>query len=192
MMMPVAAAVALSGTNRAASEAAYAAVPFYIGLYLFMNLGAFAIIAFLRNVLLSEEIDDYRGLVRVSPGVVVCFATILFSLVGLPPLAGFAAKYVAFASLVQAMEAPQFRNVMLTLLVVGGLNTAISLFYYLRVVKTMAIDPEPADRPARGFSLLSPGGIFIVAVTLPVLVLGIFWDQFYTWLLSGAGNLLPR
>ena len=147
IMMPVAAAVALSGTNRAASEAAYAAVPFYVGLYLFMNLGAFAIIAFLRNVLFSEEIDDYRGLVRVAPGVVVCFATILFSLVGLPPLAGFAAKYVAFASLVQAMEVPQFRNVMLTLLVVGGLNTALSLFYYLRVVKTMAIDPEPADHP---------------------------------------------
>ena len=192
IMMPVAAAVALSGTNRAASEAAYSAVPFYIGLYLFMNLGAFAIIAFLRNVLLSEEIDDYRGLVRVSPGVVICFATVLFSLVGLPPLAGFAAKYVAFAALVQAMEVPQYRNVMLTVLVVGGFNTAISLFYYLRVVKTMAIDPEPADRPVRGFSLLSLRGFFIVAVTLPVLVLGIFWDQFYTWLSSGAGNLLPR
>jgi NADH-quinone oxidoreductase subunit N len=190
IMMPVAAAVALSGTNRAASEAAYAAVPFYVGLYLFMNLGAFAIIAFLRNVLLSEEIDDYRGLVRVAPGVVICFATILFSLVGLPPLAGFAAKYVAFASLVQAMEVPQFRNVMLTLLVVGGLNTALSLFYYLRVVKTMAIDPEPADHPARGFSLLSLRGFFVVAVTLPVLVLGVFWDQFFTWLRNGAGNLL--
>jgi NADH-quinone oxidoreductase subunit N len=190
IMMPVAAAVALSGTNRAASEAAYAAVPFYVGLYLFMNLGAFAIIAFLRNVLFSEEIDDYRGLVRVAPGVVICFATILFSLVGLPPLAGFAAKYVAFASLVQAMEVPQFRNVMLTLLVVGGLNTALSLFYYLRVVKTMAIDPEPADHPARGFSLLSLRGFFVVALTLPVLVLGVFWDQFFTWLRNGAGNLL--
>ncbi len=190
IMMPVAAAVALSGTNRAASEAAYAAVPFYVGLYLFMNLGAFAIIAFLRNVLFSEEIDDYRGLVRVAPGVVICFATILFSLVGLPPLAGFAAKYVAFASLVQAMEVPQFRNVMLTLLVVGGLNTALSLFYYLRVVKTMAIDPEPADHPAHGFSLLSLRGFFVVAVTLPVLVLGVFWDQFFTWLRNGAGNLL--
>jgi NADH-quinone oxidoreductase subunit N len=190
IMMPVAAAVALSGTNKAASEAAFAAVPFYMGLYLFMNLGAFAIIAFLRNVTFSEEIDDYRGLVRVSPGVVVCLAVILFSLVGMPPLAGFAAKYVAFASLVQAMEVPQFRNVMLAVLVIGGLNTALSLFYYLRVVKTMAIDPEPAGRPAQGFSLLSLRGAFVVAITLPVLVLGIFWDQFFTWLKDGAGSLL--
>ncbi|HTQ38675.1 MAG TPA: NADH-quinone oxidoreductase subunit N [Pirellulales bacterium] len=190
IMMPVAAAVALSGTSTVAAEAAYAAVPFYVGLYLFMNLGAFAIVAFLRNATGSEEISDFGGLVRVSPGVVVCLGVILFSLVGLPPLAGFAAKYVAFASVVRAMQVPGFRSVMLTLLVVGGLNTALSLFYYLRVMKTMAIDPEPANRPATGFSLVSLQGAYIVMVTLPVLILGIFWDQFYTWLWSGATNLM--
>jgi NADH-quinone oxidoreductase subunit N len=190
IMMPVAAAVALSGTSTVAAEGAYAAVPFYVGLYLFMNLGAFAIVAFLRNATGSEEIADFGGLVRSSPGVVVCLGVILFSLVGLPPLAGFAAKYVAFASVVHAMQAPGFRGVMLTLLVVGGLNTALSLFYYLRVIKTMAIDPEPTDRPAKGFSLVSLPGAYIVLVTLPVLILGIFWDQFYTWLWSGAINLM--
>jgi NADH-quinone oxidoreductase subunit N len=190
IMMPVAAAVALSGTSTVASEGAYAAVPFYVGLYLFMNLGAFAIVAFLRNATGSEEIADFGGLVRSSPGVVVCLGVILFSLVGLPPLAGFAAKYVAFASVVHAMQAPGFRGVMLTLLVVGGLNTALSLFYYLRVIKTMAIDPEPADRPAKSFSLVSLPGAYIVLVTLPVLILGIFWDQFYTWLCLGANNLM--
>ncbi len=111
IMMPVAAAVALSGTSTVAAEAAYAAVPFYVGLYLFMNLGAFAIMAFLRNATGSEEIVDYGGLVRTSPGVVVCLGIIMFSLVGLPPLAGFAAKYVAFASVVRAMtQAPRFRG----------------------------------------------------------------------------------
>jgi NADH-quinone oxidoreductase subunit N len=190
IMMPIAAAVALSGTSSLQAEAAYAAVPFYVGLYLFMNLGVFAIIAFLRNATGSEEISDFGGLVRVSPGVVVCLGVILFSLVGLPPLAGFAAKYVAFASVVRAMQVPGFRGVMLTLLVIGGLNTALSLFYYLRVIKTMAIDPEPANRPATGFSLVSLPGAYIVLVTLPVLILGIFWDQFYTWLWSGATNLM--
>ncbi len=190
IMMPVAAAVALSGSNVAAAEAAYAAVPFYIGLYLFMNLGAFAIIAFLRNAMHTEEIADYGGLISVSPGMVICFVTILASLVGLPPLAGFAAKYVAFAQLVQAMEAPGYRGIMLTLLVVGGLNTAISLFYYWRVVRTMTIDPPNEARPITGFSLVSLSGAFVVAITLPVLVLGVFWDQFYTWLKLGSGNLL--
>lgn len=87
------------------------------------------------------------------------------------------------------MEVPQFRGMMLTLLVVGGLNTALSLLYYVRVAKTMTIDPEPAHRPAVGFSLVSLPGAFVALVTAPVLVLGIFWDQFYTWLTTGAANL---
>jgi NADH-quinone oxidoreductase subunit N len=183
--------VALSGVNPDAAKSAYAAVPFYIGLYLFMNLGAFAIIAFLRNATGSEEIADFGGLVRVSPGVVVCLGVIMFSLVGLPPLAGFAAKYVAFTKLVEAMTlAPHFHNVMIALLVVGGLNTALSLFYYLRVIRTMAIDPEPADRPAKGFSLVSLQGAFVVLMTLPVFVLGLFFDQFWDWLSTSAKNLL--
>lgn len=190
IMMPIAAAIALSGSNLAAAREAYCAVPFYVGLYLFMNLGAFAIIAFLRNTTRSEEIADWAGLVRISPGVVVCLAIVMFSLVGMPPLAGFSAKYVAFASLVRGMEAPGYRGLMITLLVVGGLNTALSLFYYLRVVKTMAIDPEPTNRPTNGFSLVSLSGAFVVAVTLPILILGLFWDQFYTWLTIGAGSLL--
>jgi NADH-quinone oxidoreductase subunit N len=190
IMMPVAAAVALTGVNTSAAEAAYCAVPFYVGLYLFMNLGAFAIIALVRNVIRSEEIADYGGLVRVAPGVVVCMAAILFSLIGLPPLAGFAAKYVAFAALVQAMEVPTFRWLMLTLLVVGGLNTVLSLFYYLRVVKAMTIDPEPAERRPVEFPLVSLRGAYVVAITLPVLILGLFWDRFYHWLTAGAGNLM--
>jgi NADH-quinone oxidoreductase subunit N len=190
IMMPVAAGVALSGVDTKAAETAFSAIPFYVGLYLFMNLGAFAIIAFLRNSMRSEEIDHYRGLMRVAPGVVVCFSLILFSLVGLPPLAGFSAKYVAFAALVSAMSAPGYSGLMLALLVIGGVNTAISLFYYLRVVKAMTIDPESDKRPAVGFSLVSPRGAFVALVTLPVLILGIFWDQFYAWLTSGATNLL--
>jgi NADH-quinone oxidoreductase subunit N len=190
IMMPVAAGVALSGVDTKAAAQAYSAIPFYVGLYLFMNLGVFSIIAFMRNAMRSEEIDDYRGLIRVAPGVVVCFTLILFSLVGLPPLAGFSAKYVAFAALVSAMSAPGYGGLMLTLLVVGGINTAISLFYYLRVVKTMTIEPESDRRPAVGFSLVSLGGAFVALVTLPVLILGIFWDQFYHWITSGATNLL--
>ncbi len=190
IMMPVAAGVALAGSDSRSAEIAFSAIPFYVGLYLFMNLGAFAIIAFLRNAMRSEEIDHYRGLVYVAPGVVVCFTLILFSLVGLPPLAGFSAKYAAFAALVSAMSAPGYSGLMLALLVIGGLNTALSLFYYLRVVKTMTIDKESDTRPAVGFSLVSARGAFVALVTLPVLILGIFWDQFYAWLSSGATNLL--
>jgi NADH-quinone oxidoreductase subunit N len=190
MMMPVAAALALSSQNAPAAEAAFAAIPFYVGVYLFMNLGAFAIVAFLRNELRSEEIDAYAGLVRRSPGVAVCFSAILFSLVGLPPLAGFAGKYVIFASLVDAMAVPAARLTMIVLLVVGGLNTALSLFYYLRVVKVMTLEEESAVAPSRSFSLASVPGVFIALVTAPVLVLGLFWNDLYRLAASATTHLL--
>ena len=182
MMMPVAAAVAMSGSDTAGSHEAIAAVCFYVGTYLFMNLSAFAIIAFLRNTIRSEEIADYAGLIKRSPGLVICMATVLVSLVGLPPLAGFAAKFFAFGALVKAE--------MFALLVIGGLNTAISLFYYLRVVKAMTIDPEPAHRAPVSFSMISVEGVYVALVTLPVLLLGIWFDTLLRWAQAAAGGLL--
>jgi NADH-quinone oxidoreductase subunit N len=190
MMMPVAAGLVLAGKNPAAAEAAFAAVPLYAGVYLFMNLGAFAIVAFLRNTLRSEEIADYAGLIRTSPGLVICFGTILFSLVGMPPLAGFSGKFVIFSTLVDGIQNDAARGMMITLLVVGGLNTAVSLFYYLRVVKVMAFEPEPKDRPPFSFPLVSFPGAYVVAITLPVLLLGLWWNDLYEWAHRAASQLL--
>ncbi len=104
MMMPVAAGLVLLNVDVGASQRAFAAIPFYASIYLFMNLGAFAIVAFLRNTLRSEQIADYAGLLRSAPGVTLCFGAILFSLVGLPPLAGFSGKYAIFWSLVDGIR----------------------------------------------------------------------------------------
>ena len=179
LMMAVAAAVALVGVNAAASRDAVSAVAFYLGTYLFMNLGAFAIVALLRNRLRSEEIDSYAGLVRSSPGIVIATAVVLVSLIGLPPLAGFVAKFLVFSSLVQAITLQAERPLMLVLLVVGGLNTVISLFYYLRVLKVMTFDPPPADRAGGEFSLVSLPGAVVTALVVPVVVLGVFWSGLY-------------
>ena len=179
LMMAVAAAVALVGVDAAASRDAVSAVAFYLGTYLFMNLGAFAIVALLRNRLRSEEIESYAGLVRSSPGIVVATAVVLVSLIGLPPLAGFVAKFLVFSSLVQAISVGAERPLMLVLLVVGGLNTVISLFYYLRVLKVMTFDPPPADRVGGDFSLVSLPGAVVTALVVPVVVLGVFWSGLY-------------
>jgi NADH-quinone oxidoreductase subunit N len=179
LMMAVAAAVALVGVDAAASRDAVSAVAFYLGTYLFMNLGAFAIVALLRNRLRSEEIDSYAGLVRSSPGIVIATAVVLVSLIGLPPLAGFVAKFLVFSSLVQAITLQAERPLMLVLLVVGGLNTVISLFYYLRVLKVMTFDPPPADRAGGEFSLVSLPGAVVTALVVPVVVLGVFWSGLY-------------
>jgi NADH-quinone oxidoreductase subunit N len=167
MIMAVAAAVQLAGSNAVAAREAIAALLFYISVYVFMNLGAFAIVAFLRNAIGSEEIVDYAGLVRSAPLTSVALTVILVSLIGLPPLAGFVGKFAIFAALVDAGG-----SWMIGLLVIAGINTAISLVYYLRVAKTVCIDPEPESRRRATIGLLP--AIYILLVSLPVLVYGMF------------------
>ena len=100
MMMAVPAAVILAVASPSGAQHAIASLALYIVIYVFMNLGVFAVIALLRNSLGTEEIDDYAGLVRNAPVTVNCLALMLFSLVGLPPLAGFMGKFAIFSALV--------------------------------------------------------------------------------------------
>ncbi|HEX3724676.1 MAG TPA: NADH-quinone oxidoreductase subunit N, partial [Pirellulales bacterium] len=160
MIMPLPAAMVLAGSDPEAASGALGAMAFYAGIYLFMNLGAFAVVAFLRNTMHSEQIADYAGLIRRAPLVAICFSVMLVSLIGLPPLAGFVGKLLIFYYLVQAK--------LWTVLVVAGLNTAISLYYYLRVVKIMTIDPEPEDRRPAEMPFIP--GTYVVLVTMPILV----------------------
>jgi NADH-quinone oxidoreductase subunit N len=190
LMMGCAAAVALLGANPTAARTATGAVCFYLGTYVFMNLAAFAIVALLRNRLRSEEIAAYAGLVRSSPGIVVAMAVVLVSLIGLPPLAGFVAKFLVFSALAQAIRAGAEQPLMLILLVVGGLNTVISLIYYLRVLKVMTFDPPPEDRVGEPLPLVSLSGAVVTALAVPVLVLGVFWSGLYDAALRAGGLVL--
>ena len=65
------------------------------------------------------------------------------------------------------------------LLVVGGLNTVISLFYYLRVLKVMTFDPPPEGQPAEAEPTVTFSGVLVTALSIPVVLLGIFWAELY-------------
>jgi NADH-quinone oxidoreductase subunit N len=158
------------------------AVLFYLFIYLFMNLGAFAVVAFVRNRTGSEDLRTMRGLAYRSPVIVILLGVFLLSLLGIPPLAGFVAKFQIFAAVYHAANsapAPWLQNVYFSLLVVGAINTAISAFYYMRVLKTMIFDmpvdvaegqsPEPIRFSSMAIALTS----FMAAV---VLVLGVIVD----------------
>lgn len=185
MMMSVAAFLVMAGDAPLQAQDAIAALAIYIATYLFMNLGAFAIIAFLRNAMHSEEIADYAGLLRRCPVTVICLSLIFFSLVGLPPLAGFIGKFAIFASLVDgyqvSISAGHPAGFLMVLLVIGGMNTAISLFYYLRVVKVMTMEEEPADRPPFVYPEVSLQGAFVWLVTAPTILLMLNWNALSEW-----------
>ena len=144
---------------------------YYLAVYLFMNLAAFAIVALIRNETYSEEIDSYNGLAQQGGTMALlcaCMGIALFSLVGLPPFGGFVGKLFIFNSVMTAASVHWF---MWVLLVIGGMNTAFSLFYYLRVLKAMFISPQPDD--ARRLAI--PGferSAFVLVVTIPILLLG--------------------
>lgn len=143
---------------------------YYLGVYLFMNLVAFAVVALLRNETYSEEIDSYNGLVHQNTAtkvLCVCMAIAMFSLVGLPPFGGFFAKLLIFMAV---FKAGYLHWAMWALLAIAGLNTVFSLFYYLRVLKAMFISAAPEERRV----LRTPGvvGVYVLLITIPILLLG--------------------
>ncbi|HIF30984.1 MAG: NADH-quinone oxidoreductase subunit N [Pirellulaceae bacterium] len=187
MMMALPGLLALAGHDPVAAERAIAGLGVYIFIYLFMNLGAFAVVAFLRNSMRSEEICDYAGLIRQCPWTVIMFSAMLFSLVGLPPLAGFVGKFAVFAGVANAYFVTG-ESYLMWILIVGSINSAISLFYYLRVVKTMTMDPEPEQRTPFQVPVASVCYITIVSIPTVFLILG--WDGINKMAVAAASHLL--
>jgi NADH-quinone oxidoreductase subunit N len=188
MLLTIPVVLILLGVDNAAAGDAISALAIYMAIYMFMNLAAFSIVAFLRNDLFSEEIADYGGLVKHRPIVVVCMGIAMFSLVGIPPLAGFIGKFRIFASIANGYDITG-RPLLLALLVIGGVNTVISLFYYLRVMKVMAIDGESDRVATANWQSSWVSGAFIVAVTLPLVVLFFSWNGLNQWAMDATRHL---
>jgi NADH-quinone oxidoreductase subunit N len=112
----------------------------YMAIYVAMTLGAFAcILAMRRDGLLVEDISDLSGLARTHPTMAFFFAMLLFSLAGIPPLAGFFAKYYVFLAAIKAG--------LFALAVIGVVTSVVGAYYYLAIVKIMYF-----DEPAKGFA----------------------------------------
>ncbi len=152
----------------AASATGSESVAIYLIIYLFMNLGAFLVVGIVGRLAGSESIFEYRGLGARAPFAAAAFAIFLFSLTGLPPLAGFIGKFHLFKALLERGGA--WQN---TLAVIGVLNSAVSLYYYARIVKAMFLD-KPATNEViavpRSYSVLL--GCLVTAV----IVFGVYFD----------------
>ena len=176
------------------------AVLFYLVTYLFMNLGAFGVVAMMRNITGQEDLAYYRGFVYRAPVLVIMLAVFLLSLIGLPPLAGFAAKFQIFAVLFDAaqlysrLDPPKTHLmwIMYGVVVAGGLNTVISLFYYIKVLKVMILEKtleEIEDRPVETRPVPILQAIYASFLALAVLGLGIVWNPLANVSLSdGVSN----
>lgn len=134
LLVGVLAAVVSVDPSRAAG-----AVLFYLVVYSFTNLGAFAVAAWLFRDGGTENIEDLDGLGSRSPLLAVCVVLLMLSLIGLPPLAGFFGKLFMFMQALNA--APQHRLTFLWLVMLGLMNSVISAFYYARVLRALFLRP---------------------------------------------------
>jgi NADH-quinone oxidoreductase subunit N len=155
------------------------AVMIYMLIYVVMNVGAFIVVIVVAEATGSESILDYKGLARRHPLAAVTFAIFLFSLTGLPPFAGFAGKWFLFYAVFERIDGPGGAWYGM-LAIVGALNTAIALYYYVRIVRAMFIDPPYVDdpapiRPRVGYQLM------LAATSAFVLVFGLWWTPLIDW-----------
>ncbi len=151
------------------------AILFYLLTYLFANLGAFAVVIAVGNLINSDEIEDYSGLNRRSPFLAFAMLVFLLSLAGVPPLAGFIAKLYIFVAAI--------KEGLYTLIVVGLVNIVISIYYYLVVVKKMYIN-EPVDNSP--LTVSAPMQAVIYAGLAGTLILGIYPQPFIDWVVSAT------
>jgi NADH-quinone oxidoreductase subunit N len=136
-------------------------VAIYMAIYLAMTLGVFVcILAMRRNGQMVEDIDELAGLSQTQPAMAFALAMLLFSLAGIPPLAGFFAKFYVFAA---AIEAKLF-----WLAILGVLASTVGAYYYLRIVKIMYF-----DAPKGGFEPIGPAMKAILGISTAFMLL--FW-----------------
>ena len=125
----------------------------YMAIYITMTLGAFAcILSMRRDGQMVENIADLAGLARTKPAMAFFFAMLLFSLAGIPPLAGFFAKFYVFLAAIKAG--------LFTLAVIGVVTSVVGAYYYLAIVKTMYF-----DEPAKAFEPMPHELKAVLAVT---------------------------
>ena len=146
----------------AGTEEGIKGVIIYLTIYLAMNVGTFGCILSMRvQGRMVEQISDLGGLAKTNPRMAAALLLFMFSLAGIPPLAGFFGKWFVFAAAINAG--------LVTLAVIGVLASVVGAFYYLRIVKVMCFDEavEPFDKPDRSMAVvLSASAIVVTAFFL--------------------------
>jgi proton-translocating NADH-quinone oxidoreductase chain N len=159
-----------------ATEFALTGGIFHILTHAFMKGGAFIIVATLAVAAVGERIVDYKGLAKRSNFMAFSMTILLFSLAGIPPLAGFASKVVLFSSPIQGTVAGA--DWLVWLAVAGIINSAISLYYYARVVKYMYVDELEEKAPAERLRLPISMNVAVAICVIATIGIGLFPDLF--------------
>ena len=163
----------------ALSQFGAASTVFYLAAYVVTNLAAFAVVILFARSAGSEEIADYAGLSRRAPGLALVLMVAFLSLAGMPPLAGFVAKFYVFAAAV--------RSGWIWLAFVGVLNAIVGLYYYMTVLKVVYLYRSDHE----GERIVVPGSyaLALAVCVVAILVIGTFSAPWLEWAMATAGSL---
>jgi NADH-quinone oxidoreductase subunit N len=176
--------LAVAGSNDgAAAESAFTAAVVYLLVYAAMNLGVFAIVIAVARKTRSGEISSYGGLYEYAPGLAVIMTIFLFSLAGIPPLAGLWAKFFVFRSVIDAGT-----SWALLLGVVVAVNSVVALFYYAAVAKEMWMNPVP-DGDKTPIRVPAPLITALAITAVVVVVVGVYPQSFANF--GDLASLIP-
>lgn len=155
-----------------------AALSYYVLIYIFSNLAAFGVVQAIENATDKVDMRDYDGLYKTNPKLSFVMMLAMFSLGGIPPFAGFFSKFFIFSSALQEGSVAMYVLVLIALI-----NTIISLYYYLLVVKAMFINPN--DNPIAAIKSHWSERVGLVICVAGVILIGLI-STFYTFLNKAA------
>lgn len=154
-----------------ASPIGMTSVIYFIFVYIFSNLGAFGVVSVIYYKTQKENMDDYNGLYHTNPMLSLVMMLALFSLAGIPPVAGFFGKFFLFTAAAQSGY--------YWLVFIAVLNATISLYYYLLVVKAMFINKS--DNPIAYFKTDTPAKVALIICVVGIFVIGLY-SAFYQYI----------
>jgi len=174
--------LAVAGSSPGGLSTAAQAMSTYLVIYMVMNIGAFGVVITVARKTRSAELSSYSGMFSYAPGLTVAMTIFLFSLAGIPPLAGWYAKLEVFLALIEPGTASGY-----VLAVLVGLNSVVALFYYARVARFMWVEPAPDGDVSRIKVPISLAAAVVITASI-TLAVGVF-PQLVTRF-TGVDNLL--
>ena len=154
-----------------------AAMMVYLFIYIFMNLGAFFVIMVVSHKINSVNINDYKGLGYRAPLIGIGLTVFLVALTGLPPTAGFIAKLYIFGAAINAGW--------IWLVIIAGVASIISLYYYMRIVRNMFLF-KPVEDNAIPMQFNLSTYIILIALMIPTLIMGVYFSPLLEWAKSSV------